>query len=331
MIDERLDAKGREKVFKKQGVDTKNPANVEAHAAHCENEGGKVSINGPFGKLNNFYSAIRAPEMFIQTTVTGQLALLMLIEWHEVYGIPVVSANTDGIVIKCPRARLEESAFLIKEWERRTGLEMESGEYAAIYSRDVNKYFAVKSDGEIKRKGQYAVSGLVEKKNPGVEICSDAVADYLSKGTPILYTLSASRDIRKFVTIKKVTGGAVKLWGEGPSKEMKVVNMTATLQSAGWAKAGRKWERGGLITNARAAYVSCFPPQRPEYLGKVIRWYYSTEAPGSIIYNTNGNQVSLSYGAKPCMTLPDAFPADIDYGWYLANCESILKDIGAAA
>jgi hypothetical protein len=207
---------------------------------------------------------------------------------------------------------------------------MESGEYAAIYSRDVNNYFAVKSDGEVKRKGQYAISGLVEKKNPGVEICSDAVADYLSKGTPILYTLSACRDIRKFVTIKKVTGGAVKLWGIGPMKEIKVVNMTATLQGAGWVKAGRKWERAGVITDARSAYNSCFPPQRPEYLGKVIRFYYSTEAPGSIIYNTNGNTVSLSYGAKPCMTLPDAFPADIDYGWYLDNCHAILRDIGYA-
>jgi hypothetical protein len=329
--DERLDAKGREKIFKKQGIDTKNPANVEAHAAHCENEGGKVSINGPFGKLGSPFSILFAPQMLIQTTVTGQLALLMLIEWHEVYGIPVVSANTDGIVIKCPRARLEESAYLIKVWEQRTGLEMESGEYAAIYSRDVNNYFAVKSDGEVKRKGQYAIAGLVEKKNPGVEICSDAVADYLSKGTPILYTLASCRDIRKFVTIKKVTGGAVKLWGIGPMKEMKVVNMTATLQGAGWAKAGRKWERAGVITDARSAYNSCFPPQRPEYLGKVIRWYYSSDAPGSIIYNTNGNTVSLSYGAKPCMTLPDEFPVDIDYGWYLANCESILKDIGAAA
>jgi hypothetical protein len=275
--------------------------------------------------------------MLIQTTVTGQLALLMLIEWHELNGIPVVSANTDGIVIACPRHLIPVSDALIKEWERRTGLEMETSEYAAIYSRDVNNYFAVKTSGEVKRKGEYSKAGLVEKKNPDVEICSDAVADYLSKGTPIIYTLAACRDIRKFVTVRMVAGGAVKLWGEGPRKDAKVRDMEPVIEAHGWRKVGRKWhipdERNGVNlppVDARSAYESCFDPQRPEFLGKVIRWYYSAAAPGPIIYNTNGNTVSLSYGAKPCMVLPDELPTDIDYAWYIANCESILKDIGAA-
>src|SRR6185437_10871802 len=143
-----------------------------------------------------------APEMLIQTTITGQLALLMLIEAHEIRSIPVVSANTDGIIIKCPRLALPSSDVIIKDWERTTGLDMDKpfGEYAASYSRDVNNYFAVKTTDEVKRKGEYSKAVLIEKKNPDVEICSDAVADFLSKGTPILCTLAACRDIRKFVT-----------------------------------------------------------------------------------------------------------------------------------
>jgi hypothetical protein len=115
---------------------------------------------------------------------------------------------------------------------------------------------------------------------------------------------------------------------------MLVRDMTATLRTGGWTKSGaHKWSREttelGLVTlDARSAYEACFAPQRPEYLGKVIRWYYGTRAPGPIIYNNSGNQVSLSYGAQPCMTLPDEFPSDIDYEWYLANCERILEDIG---
>ena len=329
---ERLVAKSLEKRLKKEtGRDTKDRDFTEGYKAYSENEGGKIMINGTFGKTGSPYSVLFAPEMLIQTTVTGQLALLMLIEAHEVQGIPVVSANTDGIVIKSPRLMVPISDALIKAWEQRTGLEMEASEYAAVYSRDVNNYFAVKTDGEVKRKGEYSKAGLVEKKNPDVEICSDAVAGFLSKGTPVLYTIAACRDIRKFVTIQKVAGGAVKLWGEGPRKDMRVADMTATLLASGWVKSGRKWQRDdGALTDATSAYKLCFSPQRPEYLGKVIRWYYSTQAPGSIIYNTNGNTVSLSYGAKPCMVLPDAFPTDIDYGWYLANCESILRDIGYA-
>jgi len=320
--EERLAAKALEKTLAK--------GSPEWDDAHSENEGKKVAINGPFGKLGSPFSVLFAPEMLIQTTVTGQLALLMLIEWHECNGIPVVSANTDGIVIKCPRQLIATSDYLIKEWERRTGLEMETAEYRSLYSRDVNAYVAVKADGSVKRKGEYANGGLIEKTNPNLDICGDAVADFLSKGIPILYTLAASRDIRKFVTVRKVAGGAVKLWGEGPLKGVLIRDMAATLQANGWGKAGRKWERAGILADAGTAYASCFTPQRPEYLGKVIRFYYSTDAPGLIIYNTNGNTVSLSYGAKPCMTLPETFPADIDYGWYLGNCQSILRDIGYA-
>lgn len=327
--DERLAAKQREKELKIAG-DKTSPAYLEAH---CGNEGGKIMINGTFGKTGSPYSVLFAPEMLIQTTITGQLALLMLIEWHEMYEIPVVSANTDGIVIKCPRSRLAQSDALIKQWESETGLEMETSEYAAIYSRDVNNYFAVKTTGEVKRKGEYAKAGLIEKKNPDVEICSDAVADFLSKGTPILYTLATCKDIRKFVSIQQVSGGAVKLWGEGPRKDAQVRrDMEPVLIANGWTKEGRSnWRKGERIGRAGEIYRTCFNPQRPEYIGKVIRWYYSTQAPGSIIYNTNGNTVSLSYGARPCMVLSDEFPTDIDYAWYLQKCESILKDIGYAA
>lgn len=322
--DERLAAKDLQKRLGKAGF----VGTVEYIAAETENEGGKIQINGTFGKTGSPYSVLFAPTMLIQTTITGQLSLLMLIEWHEAYGIPVVSANTDGIVVNCPRDMVHVSEALIAEWQKRTGLEMETVEYRAIYSRDVNNYFAVKTNGEVKRKGEYSKGGLVEKKNPDVEICSDAVADYLADGVPIDYTIAACRDIRKFVTIQKVNGGGVKMWGDGPRKAARVMDMTATLAAGGWVKEGRKWRKGDLLSDAFTAYASCFKPQRPEYLGKVVRWYYSTQAPGPIVYATNGNTVSLSYGARPCMVLPDEFPADIDYDWYIKKAEAILVDIG---
>lgn len=321
---ERVAAKALQAKLKKAG-DTSSPEYVEARVG---NEGGKIMINGTFGKTGSPYSILFAPEMLIQTTLTGQLSLLMLIEWHEYNGIPIVSANTDGIVMKCPRDKLHISEALVAEWERRSGLKMEETQYRAIYSRDVNNYFAVKMDGDVKRKGEYAPAGLVEKKNPDVEICSDAVAEFLSKGTPIAQTILCCTDIRKFVTIQKVNGGGVKMWGEGPDKNALVRDMVPVLERNGWYKDGRKWRKGAGIVDAREAYASCFAPQLPEYLGKVVRWYYGTRSPGPIVYASNGNTVSLSYGARPCMTLPDAFPDDINYDWYINKSNDILKDIG---
>lgn len=322
--DERL----ADKHLQAQLADAGDTGSPEYRKAQVGNEGGKIMINGTFGKTGSPYSVLFAPTMLIQTTVTGQLSLLMLIEWHELNGIPVISANTDGIVIKCPRDRVGVSEQLIAEWQRRTGLKMETVEYLAVYSRDVNNYYAVKTDRSVKRKGEYSRAGLVEKKNPDVEICSDAVADFLAHGTPVEYTIAACRDIRKFVTIQRVNGGGVKMWGEGPRKGALVRDMAATLTAAGWAKDGRKWRRGDTLADAATAYSACFAPQRPEYLGKVVRWYYSTQAPGPIVYATNGNTVSLSYGARPCMMLPDEFPDDVDYNWYIEKAQNILRDIG---
>jgi len=322
--DERLACKALVKRLRKAG----DTVSIEYLDAKVGDEGGKIMINGTFGKTGSPYSILFAPKMLIQTTLTGQLSLLMLVEWHEAYGIPVISANTDGLVIKCPRHLQDVSSALVAEWERRTGLEMETVEYSAVYWRDVNSYFAIKVDGEVKRKGEYSKAGLVEKKNPDVEICSDAVADFLARGVPVAQTIRGCTDIRKFVTIQKVDGGAVKMWGEGPRKGTLVREMLSTLQASGWVKEGRKWRRGEHLLPPGEAYAMCFAPQRPEYMGKVVRWYYGTNSPGPIVYARSGNNVGMSQGAQPCMNLPDRLPDDIDYDWYLAKADAILHDIG---
>lgn len=326
--EERLTAKALAKKLKAQGF----VGTVEYIKASTEDGGGKIMINGTFGKTGSPFSILFAPEMLIQTTITGQLSLLMLIEWFESYGIPVISANTDGVVAKCPRHLVPTLNALVAEWQKRTGLTMEAAEYKAIYSRDVNNYVAIKADGEVKRKGEFAKSGLDEKKSPSCEICADAVVAYLSEGIPVEYTVATCTDIRKFVTVQKVSGGGVKLWGEGPRKDALVRDMEPVLITNGWVKVGRMWKQGdGPALPAVTAYKQCFAPQTREYLGKVVRWYYSTQAPGPIVYATNGNTVSLSYGAKPCMVLPDTFPDDIDYQWYIQESYKMLLTAGAIA
>jgi hypothetical protein len=235
----------------------------------------KITINGSYGKLASPYSVLYSPDLQIQVTVTGQLVLLMLIERLELIGIPVVSANTDGIVIKCPRSREPELAAIIKQWEIDTGFETEETQYKALYSRDVNNYIAVKPDGKTKTKGVYADPGL--PKDPISRICVDAALDALTKGLPILKTVRECKDIRKFLNVRNVPGGAVK---------------------------------------------------NGEYLGKTVRWYYAEGEKGDIVKALNGNSVSLSEGGKPLMKLPEQFPEDINYNWYIEQAEKMLVDIG---
>lgn len=169
----------------------------------------KTFLNGTFGKLGSKWSIFYTPQEFIQVTITGQLALLMLIEMLESCGINVVSGNTDGIVIKCPRHLEWLRDECVKWWETTTGFETEAVDYRAIMSRDVNDYMAITTAGKIKNKGAYAhpVPVATSWPNPTGEICIDALEAYFLNGTPLETTIRACTDIRKFVHVRRVKGG----------------------------------------------------------------------------------------------------------------------------
>lgn len=174
----------------------------------------KIVINGTFGKQGNMYSTIYAPKLLIGTTMTGQLSLLLLIRMLEMNGIAVVSANTDGVVIKARKSQANLLAHVIALWEENTGFVTEETRYAAIYSRDVNNYIAVKEDGTCKPKGCYSEKGSALNsplsKNPEALIVSDAIQAFITRGVLIEDTIRACTDIRKFVIVRNVKGGGHK-------------------------------------------------------------------------------------------------------------------------
>jgi len=172
----------------------------------------KITINGSFGKLGSPYSALYAPELMVQTTVTGQLALLMLIEKLEYYNVPVVSGNTDGIVIKCPISREKYMKLIIEWWEKQTGFNMECSEYQSLHSKDVNNYIAVKTNGEVKTKGCFASDGL--QKNPTNSVCVKALIAHLTSAANVEAEIRGCKDVRQFLTIRTVKGGAVDSEGQ---------------------------------------------------------------------------------------------------------------------
>ena len=248
----------------------------------------KIALNGTFGKLGSIYSFLYAPDLLIQVTITGQLSLLMLIERLDNAGISVKSANTDGIVCyyRTDQRRLVEE--IIWNWELDTTYELEESEYKILASRDVNNYVAITRANKVKTKGVFAPSFYASdkptqfmlSKNPSRYVTALAVIAYLQHGTPIEDTILLCKDIRHFVSVTKVTGGAV-------------------------------W--------------------RGKEIGKTIRFYNSTEVPKdeAILYALNGNRVGTTAGCKPLMDLPDEFPSDIDYQYYIDEAHKLLKSTGA--
>ena len=203
----------------------------------------------------------------------------MLIERMEAAGIPVVSANTDGIVVHMLRSKRADLDQVVWDWLLDTSFVLEETEYRLLAQRDVNSYVAVRTDGKAKRKGLMGITGLA--KNPVFPIVAEAVVRFLAEGTPLVDTISAERDLRAFLAARRVTGGAV-------------------------------W--------------------RGEALGRVARWYLSSEVPReeALAYAKNSNKVPDSGGGRPCMVLPEVFPQDVDYRRYVAMAEEMLVDLGVS-
>jgi len=253
----------------------------------------KICINGCFGKLGSKWSMFYSPHLLVQVTITGQLSLLLLIESLELAGIQVVSANTDGIVMLCPRRLQSSYVRVIAEWEFFTGFETDETVYQSVHSRDVNNYIAICHDGKIKAKGAFTNELSFSNPdremlmtNPSFQICSEAAMIFLKTcrdphPITIAETIKSCKDIRKFIGIRRVNGGACK------------------------------------------DKVS---------LGKVIRWYIKVGDFGAI-YNKkpnaagSTNKVAETDGGFPLMEMT-SLPKDLDMGWYILRAHSIVKETG---
>lgn len=166
----------------------------------------KICLNGSFGKLGSKYSALYSPDLLMKVTFTGQLSLLMLIERLESNGINIVSANTDGFVALLEKEKYDLYQSICKTWEKDTNFNLEEIEYKALYSRDVNNYLAITNNG-VKGKGIFTFDGL--SKNPQGTIIYESIVEFLTKGTNIKNYIEGCKDIRKFIHLRTVTGGAV--------------------------------------------------------------------------------------------------------------------------
>lgn len=279
----------------------------------------KTLLNGTFGKLGNQYSIFYAPSEMIQVTLTGQLALLMLIERMELAGLRVISANTDGIVIRSRRDMQWVRDDIIRWWEQTTGFVTEESRYKLVASRDVNSYVAITTDGGVKLKGAFAPPepGPSGWPNPTTQICVDAVVAYLRDGTPLAATILSCRDVRQFISVRKVKGGGYYAERHLPRN--------------GGTRAEMRRLLGDTTTpdkELKAVYAQAVAAATPpEFLGKVVRWYYARDSHGCIVTDA-GNLVAKTEGCRPMMQLADEVPEDLDYEWYIREAAGLLRDAG---
>lgn len=304
----RIDAKRRGKEIKAllktfDGTEAeRGKLEVELFACEVKDKGFKIALNGVFGKLGSPYSVLYAPHLLIAVTLTGQLTLLMLIERAIRAGIDVVSGNTDGVLFRCPRDLFDG---VTKDRLNPSFL----ADLCAEWERDTGfdlefaEYDSVYSQ-HVNSYFAIKSDGGHKRKGPWANPWSSDLNDNDPRGQLMKNPQMTICSDAALAKIKYGTPLEKTIYGCRDIRQFLTIIK---------ADGGATW--------------------RGKYLGKVVRYYYSTDGEDIIKSKPHAKtgvrpKVPKTNGCAPCMTLPDEFPDDIDYDRYIREAEEILMELG---
>ena len=253
----------------------------------------KIVINAIYGKFGfeMFFLFDRFAQM--QVTINGQLMVMMVVEALELDGIHVVSANTDGIIVKLPKDKEEDFKRITDDWCAQNKLTADSERYKLFVTRDINNYFDIQSNDKVEYKGSLDPKQYLKdlKKGYDMPVVAKAVFEYFAHGISVMETLRNHKDILDFCKTQNV------------GKQFEVVY--------------QKVENGKVIDIHSQRHV---------------RFYVSTKGVIIMKENVNSNQRSVLASGKPVIILnklddKDISLRNIDYKYYYEEAYKIINPI----
>jgi hypothetical protein len=160
----------------------------------------KIAINAIFGKFSDRYSKLLDPVKGSTITLNGEFMLLCLIErLLALDGLELHSVNTDGIMVRLPRARDAELKAIIAEVAAIYTLEFEIVEVSALRRINISEFAMRYHDrGVVKVKTRGARFNEATKKAEG-RIIKRAAMSYLLDRVPVEKTITECRDLNLFI------------------------------------------------------------------------------------------------------------------------------------
>ena len=166
----------------------------------------KIVINAIYGKFgfDSYFLYDRFAQM--QVTINGQLMVMMVVEALELAGIHVVSANTDGIIVKLPKDKENEFKDITDAWCAQNKLGADSERYKLFVTRDINNYFDIQSNDKVEYKGSLDPHQYLKdlKKGYDMPVVAKAVFEYFANGVSVMETLRNHKDILDFCKTQNV-------------------------------------------------------------------------------------------------------------------------------
>lgn len=239
----------------------------------------KIVINSIYGKLGFEKGDICDRLAVLKVTINGQLMIMMLCESLELAGIEVVSANTDGIVVKLHKKNKAKFEEIADEWKHLTKLDADSEEYRCYINRDINNYVIEELNGKVSYKGalhptMYAVD---LQKGYDMPIVAKAVVDYFLNDKPILETLYECKNILDFCKTQNVGKQFHVEFTVGTKREILQRNVRFYVTNKGGVIEkvnDNSGDRSGLCAGKQVTILNTLDDKRIEYRNINYSYYY---------------------------------------------------------
>lgn len=164
----------------------------------------KLILNTTYGATKNQYNALYDEYQASSLCYLGQLLLASLANnLYNKLNAVIVQTNTDGILIKIEKDKIDKVKELVKEWEELTGFTMEYDYIVMFFQRDVNNYIEVTDNPKkpFKLKGKWTNQADVDTTsvpNLNAPITHKALLNYYLHNIPLEETIKNCTDIMDF-------------------------------------------------------------------------------------------------------------------------------------
>lgn len=163
--------------------------------------GYKLPLNTKYGAMGDKFNKLYDARNRLLVCLVGQLAFFDLLEKLEPHA-KIIQTNTDAIdMIPNSDKDLEASEAVIKDWEKRTGYNMESEKYVEMFQKDVNNYVQrMEKNDEVNIVGAIGLTrGLKNSK----AIVSNAFINYLLAEKDYKEFIYECDELRQYQIISK--------------------------------------------------------------------------------------------------------------------------------
>lgn len=263
-----------------------------------QNKSIKLLLNSTYGKSGDSYSFLYDKFFQMCITVNGQLILSMLCErLAQIEGVCIQMVNTDGASLILPRNKRREVYDVCLWLQDLTKMELEYATYSKTFSRDVNNYCSVYTDGKVKLKGAFEID-VEFHKNRSQRIVQIAVKRYFVNNVPVEETV---RNHLKVGNYGKIENHGIYDFCIGKKIQS---NQHYTLEK----------EDGELIRTVDDKVIRFYVSSNGDYLKK----NYSD---GRKEITVGGNKV------KMFMDYYDSKDYDINYDYYINEAQKIIFEV----